>query len=232
MAKKTTETDVATDVKTDGVPREKKEVLRITAPRFEVATFRIVGTSPYCHHRFSSKAAEAMKKKQEAGSQATKSRGPREAKDFKAAYEAACYRSAEGWLGHPASAFRTAMISACRLVGYKMTIAKLTIFPVPDGYDDKRKPLVRIHPDPVYDESPMRNANGSFDIRTQPVWDTGWWADVTMRWDAEHFRVADVTNLMARVGEQVGVGEGRPDSRDSAGCMWGLFRVDRVQQIA
>ena len=36
----------------------------------------------------------------------------------------------------------------------------------------------------------------------------------------------DVTNLMQRVGMQVGIGEGRPDSRDSAGLGWGTFRLE------
>jgi hypothetical protein len=32
-------------------------------------------------------------------------------------------------------------------------------------------------------------------------------------------------NLLARVGMQVGIGEGRPDSRESAGIGFGLFRI-------
>jgi len=31
--------------------------------------------------------------------------------------------------------------------------------------------------------------------------------------------------LLARVGMQVGIGEGRPDSKNSAGMGWGLFEV-------
>jgi hypothetical protein len=34
-----------------------------------------------------------------------------------------------------------------------------------------------------------------------------------------------VTNLMQRVGLQVGIGEGRPDSRESAGLGWGTFAI-------
>ena len=35
----------------------------------------------------------------------------------------------------------------------------------------------------------------------------------------------DVVNLMARVGMQVGIGEGRPDSKASAGLGNGLFQI-------
>ena len=36
---------------------------------------------------------------------------------------------------------------------------------------------------------------------------------------------ADVVNLIARVGIQVGIGEGRPDSKMSAGLGYGLFEL-------
>jgi len=36
----------------------------------------------------------------------------------------------------------------------------------------------------------------------------------------------DVVNLIARVGMQVGIGEGRPDSKASAGLGFGLFEIE------
>jgi len=35
-----------------------------------------------------------------------------------------------------------------------------------------------------------------------------------------------LTNLLARAGLQVGIGEGRPDSKNSAGMGWGLFQIE------
>jgi hypothetical protein len=35
----------------------------------------------------------------------------------------------------------------------------------------------------------------------------------------------DVVNLISRVGLQVGIGEGRPDSKQSAGLGYGLFEI-------
>jgi hypothetical protein len=43
--------------------------------------------------------------------------------------------------------------------------------------------------------------------------------------DADQFALGDIGNLLVRVGMQVGIGEGRPDSKKSAGMGWGLFEV-------
>lgn len=192
----------------------------IKAPDFRVAEFRIVGTAPYVQHRFHAKG-EIMAT-QAAGSQA-KSKRKREPKDFDSLYQKAMHRSREGWCGIPAGAFRNAMISACRTVGYKMTHAKLAAFVLADGYDaDDGTPLVRIEGNPRRHTSHARNDNGSVDIRVRPMWDE-WSATVRVRFDADMFSEADVANLLMRVGAQVGLGEGRPDSKNSAGMGWGLF---------
>jgi hypothetical protein len=52
-----------------------------------------------------------------------------------------------------------------------------------------------------------------------------WSAVVQVSYDADQFTLEDVTNLMSRVGLQVGIGEGRPDSRESAGLGWGTFEL-------
>jgi len=52
-----------------------------------------------------------------------------------------------------------------------------------------------------------------------------WSAKVKIRWDADQFTNDDIFNLLYRVGMQVGVGEGRPDSKKSTGMGWGLFEV-------
>ncbi len=75
------------------------------------------------------------------------------------------------------------------------------------------------------DVRPGRNANGGVDLRARPMWPEGWRANVTFRWDADQFSATDVANLLARAGIQVGVGEGRPDSKMSAGVGWGQFEI-------
>jgi hypothetical protein len=198
----------------------------IAPPKFETAAIRIRGTSPYVQHAFSQKSQQTMIETQMAGSQARKGR-QRDPKDFDAVFEGAKHKSTEGWCGIPAPAFRNAMISACRTIGFKMTLAKLSLFVEADGFDAvDGTPLVKITKgDPERHFAPARNDNGSTDIRCRPMWREGWEAVVRIRWDAAQFSASDVANLFARVGLQVGIGEGRPDSRNSAGLGWGLFEL-------
>jgi hypothetical protein len=190
----------------------------------KIATFNIEGTAPYVQHKFSGKAKAMMREKMLAGSQAKKSKN-REARDFDADFEGATHFAPEGWAGIPAPAFRAAMISACRLVGFKMTLAKLSVFAEADGFDaDDGSPLIKIEGKREPLEMHVRNQTGVCDLRVRPMW-RQWTATVRIRFDEDQFSLTDVTNLMVRVGAQVGIGEGRPDSRESAGLGWGLFRV-------
>jgi hypothetical protein len=202
--------------------------VQITAPRFQTAEFLITGTSPYVQQAWSTKAIQQIKDTQTAGSQA-KSKKTREPKDFQKCYEEAIHRSTEGWAGFPASAIRAAMISACRLVAFKMTLAKMSIFTEPDGFDKvDGQPLVKITKgDPAYCEHMVR-IQQTCDLRSRAMWQPGWQAKVRIRFDLDQFSLTDVTNLLHRVGQQVGLGEGRADSRSSTGMGWGFFSLQQT----
>lgn len=204
----------------------KIQAIAISPPKMEVLALTIRGTAPLVINRFSAKALEKMKQTQEAGSVARKGQ-KREPKDFKECYEQAKHVSTDGWLGIPATAFRSACVSACRLVGFKMTHAKLGVSIEADGFDRvDGTPLVKITKgEPKMVTHYVRNDGGSTDIRARPMWEPDWEAVVRIRYDADMFTPSDVVNLLARVGVQVGVGAGRPDSRDSCGCGWGVFSV-------
>ena len=201
-----------------------QDIVRIERPKFRRMIIPIVGMAPYVQNRFSQKAIGMMEATQRAGSQA-KAKRQREPKDFEALYEGAKHYSREGWVGMPASAFRNAMISACRVAGFAMTRAKLSIFIVPDGFDrEDGTSLIKIEGEPQISKMWARNDSGVPDIRWRPMW-IDWKAKVCVRWDEDQFSVTDVVNLMVRVGAQVGVGEGRPDSPNSNGLDWGLFEI-------
>lgn len=197
----------------------------IAAPKFQTAEFTIRGTAPYVQNKFSQKARETMKAAQEKGSVGKKGT-KKEPKDFQACYEGAMHKLPDGSHGIPAPAFRAAMISACRACGFQMTKAKLAVFIEADGYDEEcGTPLVRITKgDPEYHEALVRQQMTT-DIRPRPMWREGWEAEIRIRFDADMFSVDDVANLLMRVGQQVGIGEGRPDSRMSCGMGWGLFEI-------
>lgn len=202
------------------------EQVTISAPNFQTAIMTIVGRAPLVMNRFSSKAKQQMRETQEAGSVAKKGK-KREPKDFQGMYEGAKHISSDGWCGIPAAGFRSAMISACRLVGFQMTRAKLSFFIEADGFDKEDGiPLVKITKGkPEYFESCVRLETGVVDIHARPMWREGWEAIIRVRYDADQFSSADIANLLLRAGLQVGICEGRPDSKKSNGMGWGVFDI-------
>jgi len=200
-------------------------IANITAPRMQRAEFLLTGTAPYMQNRFGKKAQEKMEEQQKAGAQA-KSKRQRTPRDFEKDYQEATHFAKAGWCGIPASSFRAAAISACRLVGFKMTLAKLTIFILHDDLDRvDSTPLCRIEGFREMSRMPVRNATGVMDIRARPIWKK-WRCKLRVEWDLDQFSLEDITNLLMRVGRQVGIGAGRPDSKDSAGLGFGLFAIE------
>jgi len=196
--------------------------ITIAAPDIRVAEFRIVGSAPYVQNRFWNKGA-MIAAQQEGGTNKKKARAP---KDFEALFENAKHKAPEGWCGIPAASFRAAMISACRLVGFQMTRAKLSLFVLADGLDEDGSPIVKIEGTPEQHTAHVRNETGVVDIRSRPMW-REWACNLRVRYDADQFTATDVANLLMRAGMQVGVGEGRPDSKKSlTGMGWGTFSID------
>lgn len=209
----------------NGSAKAEGVTITVKAPNLRVVECKIVGDAPYMQHAFSEKARRQIEATQRAGSTA-RGKKQREARDFEQDYEQASHRSDDGWYGIPASAFRAALISACRLVGFPMTKAKLSIFCLADGLDARdRQGLVRIQGKPEMNISAVRLESGVVSLAARPLW-TKWSALVRLRFDADQFTLNDVVNLLMRAGAQVGVGEGRPDSKNSAGLGYGTFTVE------
>ncbi|HUP07687.1 MAG TPA: hypothetical protein VMU47_11080, partial [Caldimonas sp.] len=112
-------------------PAAKIEAITITPPNFQTIKLAVKGSAPLLQLRFGAKA-ELLAKHQEGGP--ARSKRNRVAKDLPALFKNALHVSTEGWYGIPCAAFRNAAISACRVVGYKMTLAKMAIFVEADGY--------------------------------------------------------------------------------------------------
>lgn len=199
--------------------------VQIKAPNIKTARFLVKGTAPLVVHRFSHKVKMGMLAKMEAGSTANKGK-KRDAADLDNQYNEARYISKQGWDGFNASAVRNSLISACRLVGFKMTLAKMSVFCVQDGWDAKEPeiPLVRIIGKPRRMEMRANVETGQAYVTIRPCYDN-WQANITIRYDADQFTLDDIANLLARVGTQVGWCEGRPDSKNSAGMGWGTFVI-------
>lgn len=204
---------------------ESHRTVQISPPKIERATFEIIGTAPLCIHRFSAKAKNMMLDKMKEGSTAKKGK-KREPFDVEATYNQARYISPDGWDGFNVASIRCGLISACRLVGFKMTLAKLSLFVEADGRDatEPEFGLIRIYGKPRKTEMVARVETGQAYVTVRPMYDE-WSAKIRIRYDAEQFTLQDVSNLLSRVGEQVGIGEGRPDSKNSSGMGWGTFHI-------
>lgn len=219
-----------TEFGTNGTHSEQPTSITIKRPNLKEIELTVIGTAPYMQLKFSEKARLAMVGKMKEGSTAKKGKA-REARDFDADFEGAQHKSAEGWVGIPAPSFRNACIDACRLAGYAMTRAKMSIRVLSDGFDaEDGTPLVKlIAGPPERSEMAVRNATGVADIRVRPMW-REWSAIVRIEFDADQFTPDDCANLLWRAGAQVGIGEGRPFSKQSNGIGMGTFRVQGLER--
>ncbi len=210
----------------NGPPAGKTaEVIAIKPINLKTIRLRLIGTAPLKQARFGAKSKQAMREKMEAGGTSAKGK-KRESRDFDADFQEAQHISTEGWIGVPASALRNACIDVCRMVGFKMTFAKMSIFVMADGLDKlDGTPLIKIIGQaPERTEEIVRNQTGVIDIRVRPMW-RKWELDIIVQYDADQFTATDVVNLVDRAGVQIGIGEGRPFSKSSNGTGLGTFRV-------
>lgn len=210
---------------------KKQVAFEIKAPNFQTVEVNIRGTAPLMIHKFSMKARKQIESKQTAKD---KVKGARAPKDYAAEFNAARYVSKAGWDGFYAGSIRNAMIRAASYGGgLSMTQAKGLVFVVAEGFDaDDGTPLVRIlGGKAVHDTRPGRNDNGGIDMRNRPRYDN-WSAHLKVSYDADLLSAQDVLNLLARAGESVGIGDGRPGSPNSNGCGFGTFQVEGVKKAA
>jgi hypothetical protein len=210
------------------------KAVTIKEPNFQTAEFEIVGTAPLVIHRFSAKTKLQMKDKMETG-KAASSKKNRDPKSTDEIFEESRYYSADGWDGFHAGAIRAGMIRACSLVNFKMTLAKLSVFVVQDGWDaqESQVPLIKITDAAtgkpavaVKQEDMARVETGQPYVTVRAAYHN-WGAKLKIRWDADQFGIDDIANLLRRVGLQIGLCEGRPNSKNSCGMGWGTFDLKR-----
>jgi hypothetical protein len=151
------------------------ERITITPPNVGYLLVSMKGVEAYVQQRMTARAQRAMRKKMELGDQARKNI-KREPRRFAGEFAEAMYRGPKGERGIPTNALRDAAISACKVKGFAMTRAKLSIQVVPDFYDElTATPLVKINGRPKRIESVVRNSGRARppDIRTRAMWAPG-----------------------------------------------------------
>lgn len=202
-------------------PETAAIAVNIQAPDVRTVTIPIIGESRLVIHKWSEKAKQEMRDKQQG-----KHRGKKAPKDPEAEFQGSLYQSEEGWYGFPAGGFAKAAVGACRYCeGVTMVLARGIIHVAPDGFDKgDGTELVRIEGDgPHMREDMVRIAMGTADLRYRGEFRT-WRAMVPVRFNANLVTVEQLLNLFTLAGLHVGIGEGRPGApKNSMG--WGLFRV-------
>ena len=176
----------------------------------------IVGLSPVIPHRWSEKSKAMMPGHPDAQQVKVKKgvRKPEEEAD------SCLYRLPDGRLGMPATAFKAAIIGACRFFDKpSMVEAKQLIFVVGEGPEQ----LVPIEGEPVLREDTPRNSNGSADLRYRYAL-RNWKATLVIRFIASSISASSVVTLVDAAGRG-GVGDWRPSSPKSSTGTFGTWRV-------
>ena len=202
----------------------------ITPPNYATMTFRICGTAPYVQLPMNKKQEEIYGVQGEA---AAKKKKQKEEPNRDKEYAESCYVSDQGWHGIPCKAIKDAMIAACRVSDYQMVKARMSFDVIGEGRDPRYLySLARIYGTrerfDSYPRIPGRMGATVPQLRVRSMWKE-WYANVTVTWDDDQFHVTDIANLLTRAGIQVGIGEGRPLSKNSSGMGWGTFRVEKIE---
>ena len=183
-------------------------------------TFGIKGTSPLIMHQWSEKAKREMREKQQDGKK-TKGREKRVPADEA---KAATYTTADGEIGIPGMAFKSALVSAAHKdIGIEKTLVRKALFLVTTDPD---KVLPITGSEPTVREDMVRVGMGSADLRYRPEF-VEWQCLIELEVDSELLQRDDVLALVDRAGFGVGICEWRPEK----GGEYGRFEIDRTVPI-
>ncbi|HZO69369.1 MAG TPA: hypothetical protein VFB74_30625 [Kribbellaceae bacterium] len=181
----------------------------------------IIGTTPLIVHRFSEKAKKKMLDAMQGRSE------PKQPKDPKAEYEAAFYRTKDGY-GFPAVAFKAATVGAARFYGKDVTMTALRQFLFFKGVlsDKDPQPLVEITGEPRMREDVVTVNRGGSDLRYRPEFPE-WSTVLEVTYVSSMLTRDSVLSLIDAAGMGVGVGEWRPEKSGD----FGTYRIDPTRDI-
>lgn len=185
--------------------------------------FQIEGLTPVIPHRFSEKARRMLREKH---TNPGAVRAKKEAKDPEQDAMDSCYwlppveGSSESRPALPATAFKAAMVHACRLFdGVSMAAAKSLFYVVGEGEDQ----LVPIEGAAKMREDTPRNQTGVVDLRYRMAF-YPWSATVSVRFIKSAISTDSIAALLD-AGGRGGVGDWRPSAPKSATGTFGQFNV-------
>lgn len=197
--------------------------LQITKIASETLSVPILGTMPLIVHNFSEKSKRQMLEAQQG------KKSPKVARDPKAEFEAAFYRTKNGY-GFPVTAFKAATVGAARFYGkdVKMTELRQFIFMRGEISENDPQALVEIVGEPKMREDVVRlgGMNRSADLRYRPEF-SDWSTTLEITYVTSSLSRDSVLSLIDAGGLGIGVGEWRPEKRGE----FGTYRIDPTKNV-
>ena len=178
-----------------------KQSVITEAPRPKTMVVRLIGDTPLICNRFLPEALEGQGKK--------KGATPRKDQNPEQEFKDSLYPCGDGY-GFPASGFKKAAVSACRMLNEKMTIARAMfhvvgdLVPITGSEPRMREDIVR-----VGRGAPRLRYRGEF-----PDWECA----LTVRFNEAATSIDQVVSLLVYAGFHIGVGDWRPEKGGSFGC--------------
>lgn len=190
--------------------------LSLPALNVQSLILTLVGDSVLVIHRFGEKA-----RKEIADNQSDQAHMPKEARNPQAEYEECFYRFADGRYGFPSVGIKAAAVTACGQVAKVTKTDARATFHI-DGE------LVEVHGEPVMQTDTVRigGMSKTTTLRYRPAFHE-WWAQFTLKYNADVMSASQVVNLFNVAGFGVGIGEWRP----ARGGSWGRFHVANESEV-
>lgn len=193
------------------------EIDRIAA---ETVLVPIVGTAPLLVHKFSEKAKRQMLDNMQGR------KTPKLAKDPKAEYEAAFYRTKDDGYAFPVIAFKAATIGAARFYDKSVTMTGLRQFIFMHGEpSEDGQAMARIEGEPTMREDVVRVGQGS-DLRYRPQF-MEWSTTLEVTYVTSALTRGSLLSLVDAGGMGIGVGEWRPEKKGD----FGTYRIDPTRDV-
>lgn len=199
--------------------------IRIERIRRQVLVVPVVGTTPLIMHRWSEKAI-AMMRETQMGSAVKPKKAPKTPEQD--AHDAT-YWIVDGEVpGFPATAFKAAMVGACRSFDKTITmVGAKTMFHIHGEGPEQLVPLLGSQWS-MREDTP-RNSNGQPDLRYRnQFWP--WSVELHVEFAPSRIDAGSVIALIDEAGRG-GVGDWRPSAPKSSTGTYGQFRVDDSKQV-
>jgi len=207
-----------TPKKTAVASSDKVELVRIPELDIQQVQMRLVGDTPLIMHRWSNKAKEMMRAKQQKGAKLAK-----EAKVPEYEFNEATYfiDREKGVYGFPVLAIKKCLVTAAVAGDAKMSEMRRAFHIVGDVQTAEGSMSFVHAPKRIMREDMVRIAMGTADLRYRPEFPE-WHIDVNIRFDRRQISVAQIFSLANLAGFSVGLGEWRVEKSGQSG----MFHVE------